>query len=68
MLLGQHPPVGSDPDRIKQAIKLADEANSKSEKIGVVLMNSMQWGFYGGVVLFVIWHVTEMYCAGTVSR
>ena len=59
---GNHPDIGNHPDAIEAEIKGFKGAmviNKKRMKQYFKLQSSL---FYIGIILFVIWHVLEMYC------
>lgn len=58
---GLHPIAGKNQELISRFTDIASNAMRKDDKFVIKLFNGMEWGFYLGVLLFVCWHVIEMY-------
>lgn len=58
---GTHPDIGNNPERIKAGINGFKEA-MKINKITMKIYFKFQgYFFYLGILLFIVWHIIEMY-------
>lgn len=61
IIKGRHPDIGTHPDLIESGVegfRKAIEINGKAMKIYFKLQGYL---FYFGIVLFIVWHIIEMY-------
>ncbi len=70
LIKGKHPSVGSQPELIKDGVKGLREA---MEINGGRMKKYFAWQgylFYSGILLFIVWHIIEMYlktCTGQIT-
>ncbi|WP_298248399.1 hypothetical protein [uncultured Christiangramia sp.] len=61
IIAGHHPELGNDPEKIKNAIIGLTKATKINAERG---QNYSKWHyrlFYSGIILFLLWHIIEMY-------
>jgi ABC-type transport system involved in multi-copper enzyme maturation permease subunit len=58
---GRHPSIGNNPDLIKSGIKGFQEAMEINSKAMKRYFKFQSYLFYFGIILFIVWHVLEMY-------
>lgn len=58
---GRDKDVGSDPQEIAYALKIMEEKIDKFSGETSKLLSRQLFLFYAGMVLFIVWHVLEMY-------
>jgi ABC-type transport system involved in multi-copper enzyme maturation permease subunit len=58
---GRHPELGKDPELIECGIKGFMEAMKINSKEMKKYFNFQSYLFYFGIVLFIVWHIIEMY-------
>jgi hypothetical protein len=62
IMQGVHPEVGVHPERIKAASTGIKQAMSINSDTASKYARRQESFFYIGIILFIIWHVLEMYC------
>ncbi|MDR6967443.1 hypothetical protein J2X31_001454 [Flavobacterium arsenatis] len=58
---GRHPSIGNDQDLIKRGIESFHEAMKVNSKAMKRYFKFNQYLFYFGIILFIVWHIIEMY-------
>tara|TARA_B100000953_G_scaffold291694_1_gene278119 strand:+ start:655 stop:1095 length:441 start_codon:yes stop_codon:yes gene_type:complete len=58
---GNHPETGNHPQKIEAAVKGLNNALSTNRKKAKRLSTSQDILFYSGIILFLVWHILEMY-------
>ena len=61
IIRGQYPGVGKDPEKVLGATKGIKTAIESNIKTAERYFNWKQRLFYSGVILFIFWHILEMY-------
>jgi hypothetical protein len=61
IIKGRHPGIGHDPDMIKSGIEGFREAMEINGKAMKMYFKFQAYLFYFGIILFIAWHISEMY-------
>lgn len=58
---GKHPDIGNQPELIKVGVESFREAMKTNGKTMKKYFRFQSYLFYSGIILFIVWHIIEMY-------
>lgn len=61
IIKGKHPILGDNPEIIKAGVDGFKEAIDENSKWMKIYFKLQSYLFYFGIILFIVWHVLEMY-------